>query len=101
MGLPIALIALSGLGALLSAVTLRRMGTPEGRRDAVLGSPDASVFGFPNAWISLVYFAALIGFGILRLLQVAMPIWPVLVAAALSLAFSVYLAARLAMLHRF
>lgn len=86
---------------LLSAETLRRMRSPQGRRDAVLGSPDARVFGFPNAWISLLYFGGLILFGTLQLQRHPIPIWPALVAAALSIVMTVYLATRLLRLRRF
>jgi uncharacterized membrane protein len=99
--LSIALIVLSGLGVLLSIETLRRMNSAAGRRDAVLGSPEARVFGFPNAWLSLFYFGALIAFSALRLANFPLPIWPVLLAAALSVIMSIYLATRLAKLHRF
>src|SRR5688572_30424857 len=99
--LTIALVALSGAGMLLSAETLRRMNRVEGRRDAVLGSPDARVLGIPHAWISFAYFGALVGFGVLRLVSVPLPIWPALVAAALSVVMTIYLATRLAKLHRF
>jgi uncharacterized membrane protein len=97
----LALIALSGLGALLSAETLNRMRTVGGRGDSVLGSPDARVFGFPNAWISLAYFGALMSFGALRMAGIPIPIWPALLAAALSVLMTIYLATRLARLRRF
>jgi uncharacterized membrane protein len=99
--LPIALIGLSGLGMLLSTETLRRMRGMKGRNDPVFGSSDARVFGFPNAWLSLAYFGALMAFGSLRLAKVPLPIWPALAAAALSIVMTIYLAARLAKLHRF
>jgi uncharacterized membrane protein len=99
--LPLALIAFCGLGLMLSAVTLRRMRAVESPRDPVLGSPDARVFGFPNAWISFAYFGAVMAFGVLRLCKIPFPIWPFLLAATLSLAMSIYLATRLARLRRF
>ena len=97
-----ALIIFSVLGVMLSAGTLRRMRGARGRADAVLGSPQARVlFGVPNASISLAYFAALIAFGALRLANMSPPLWPALVASALSVAMSIYLATRLARLRRF
>jgi uncharacterized membrane protein len=95
--LPIALIAFSGLGVMLSVRTLLKMRPG----DAVLGSPDARVFGFPNASISLAYFAALIVFGALRWAKVPVPLWLALAASALSVLMSIYLATRLVRLRRF
>jgi uncharacterized membrane protein len=57
-----------------------------------MSSPDARLRGFPNAWISLFYFAGLIAFGIDRLARgPVLPIWPVVAAAGLSVVMTLVL----------
>src|SRR5262245_1594809 len=79
-----ALVAVSLAGLALSIHTTRVMNCSGDKCDLVMSTRYARVFGFPNSIIAAAYFAALIAYAALRLAGVALPLWPPLVAGALS-----------------
>jgi len=100
MLIALAVVSLGGLA--LSVYTTRVMNCAGDTCDLVMTTPYARVFGFPNAIIAAVYYAALVAFAALSLAGVRLPLWPALAAAGLSLVMSAYLAwALFAKLRRF
>ncbi len=96
------LLLVSVAGLALSVYTTYVMSCAGDSCDVVMTTPYARVFGFPNAVLAAVYYAALIAFAALRLAGTALPLWPALAASGLSLVMSAYLAwALIAKLRRF
>jgi uncharacterized membrane protein len=87
-------VALLGVSVASLALSLRTvyLMTCASSCDVVMSTPYARVFGFPNAALAAVYYAALIAFCGLRLAGIAVPWWPALAASGLSLVMTAYLA---------